>query len=76
MDDQLSFLMSLKWNSFERYPEQGTDVYLHCYCAEHNLHRFLKIKNFNAVCFNCKNLITDYPDSQWEYSWLPAYLID
>lgn len=67
------YLQSLKWNSFSTYPPQGENIFLHCTSTDGFTHRFLKVKNFNAVVFNPHDLNKNVqPPQQWLYTWLPA----
>lgn len=69
--------MSLNWNTFSRYPEQGTSIYLHCFTENDLNHKFLKIDNFNAVSLDLDAIIQDFPlNKKWQFSWLPANEID
>lgn len=71
------YLMSLNWNTFSRYPEQGTSIYLHCFTENDLNHKFLKIDNFNAVSLDLDAIIQDFPlNKKWQFSWLPANEID
>ncbi len=67
------YLESLKWNSFSTYPKQGEDIFLHCYtCEKHVCHRYIELRNFNAVMFNPKAIIKEIgKDRSWNFEWLP-----
>lgn len=71
------YLMSLDWNTFSCYPEQGSSIYLHCIAGDDLTHRFLKIDNFNAVLLDFDEIIKDFPkNNKWRFLWLPANKID
>lgn len=70
------YLMSLDWNAFSIYPEQGTGIYLHCYAVDDKTHRFLKIDNFNAVSFEPSLIVQEFSEHKWQFTWLPANEID
>lgn len=66
-------LASLRWNSFDRYPPQGEEVYIYFKNDSRNLHKFFKVAWFNAVSFDIRGLISRLPDvERWEIKWLPA----
>ena len=66
------YLMSLQWNTFERYPDQGDSIYIHC-ISNKDSHKFLKVSCFNAVYFDFRNILKKLPDNQsWQFFWLPA----
>ena len=65
------YLQSLRWNSFAKYPAQGSDVYIHCFAGD--IHKFVKVRQFNAVCFDFQKIANNFPQNhQWQFSWLPA----
>lgn len=67
------YLMSLEWNSFERYPTQGESVYIHIYSSDGEIHNFAKIREFNAVGFDLRKLFQKIaPNKQLYCDWLPA----
>lgn len=67
------YLLSLHWNTFAKYPEQGSDVYIHCSTDDGNSHKFIKVRQFNAVCFDFKKIVNQYSQThQWQFTWLPA----
>lgn len=69
--DFKEYLMSLHWNTFERYPEQGESIYLHCIAD--NDHKFMKVSDFNAIRFNFRNILQKLPSNKsWQFLWLPA----
>lgn len=75
--EQKETLMSLNWNTFAKYPEQGMDIWLHCSTVGKTTHRFVKIENFNSACFDTGQIIKDLPSShRWIFSWLPASSVD
>mgnify|MGYP001068672722 CR=1 FL=1 len=49
------YLQSLRWNSFAKYPAQGSDVYIHCFAGD--IHKFVRVRQFNAVCFDFHKII-------------------
>lgn len=66
-------LRTLEWNSFDRYPGQGEDIYVYVHSVDGLSHRFVEIKNFNAVNFSPLNLIHSKNDNcRWMFSWLPS----
>lgn len=71
------YLISLDWNSFTRYPNQDSSIYLHCFTEDNSIHKFFKIKRFNAVFFDFKKLVQSTPNKhQWQFAWLPTESID
>ena len=71
------YLLSLRWNTFAQYPTQGSDVYIYCFTDDGKTHRFVKIKQFNAVCFDIQGIVSKYSkDQQWQFSWLPAAKVE
>lgn len=70
------YLMSLDWNAFSHYPEQGSSIYLHCYAENDSEHKFLKINNFNAIFFDIDQIIKGFPNHKWKFTWLPANKIE
>lgn len=69
--------MSLDWNTFSRYPEQGSSIYLHCFTEDDLNHRFLRIDNFNAVLLDFDEIIQKFhSNNKWWFMWLPANEID
>lgn len=71
------YLIQLEWNSFEKYPPQGSSIYLYC-CAPHvPYHSFLKIDKFNAVSFKPRSVANkvNAKIKNWVFKWLPAELI-
>ena len=71
------YLRSLSWNTFTQYPAQGSDVYIHCSTDDGNTHRFVKVKQFNAVCFDFQRIVGKYSkDHQWQFSWLSAAKVE
>ena len=66
-------LLTLKWNSFSVYPKQGENIFLHCTSADGKIHRFVKIKNFNAAQLDLGKIAQNVlPNQQCLYTWLPA----
>lgn len=66
------YLMSLRWNTFERYPRQGELIYIHC-TSNADEHKFLKVHEFNAISFDHRQLISKLTQKQsWQMYWLPA----
>lgn len=75
--EQKEILMSLNWNTFAKYPEQNTKIWIHCFTVGKKQHRFVKVENFNSVCFDTGQIIQDLPvNHKWMFSWLPASLVD
>lgn len=75
--DFREYLMSLNWNTFSRYPEQGSSIYLHCRTEDDSVHKFLKIDKFNAVFLDLDKIVQSFSSNhQWQFSWLPANKID
>ncbi len=75
--DSRQVLMSLQWYSFAVYPTQGSDIYLHCETEDGTTHKFFKVRQFNAVCFDFKKIVQKYLTNQcWKFSWLPASIIE
>lgn len=67
------YLMSLDWNTFSRYPKQGSSIYLHCHTENGSVHKFLRIDNFNAVLFDTGQITRSLAQNRrWHFSWLPA----
>lgn len=67
------YLLSLRWNTFANYPAQGSDVYIHCFTDDDSIHKFVKIRQFNAVCFDFQKIVSKNPQNhQWRFTWLPA----
>lgn len=65
------YLMSLQWNTFERYPPQEEAIWIHC--VSNDDHKFLKIFDFNAIRFIPSEIIAKLPTNQtWQLLWLPA----
>lgn len=72
MGDFKQYLMSLQWNAFSRYPDQGETIYLHC-ASDTGEHKFLKVLAFNAISFSPHDIIDKLPGaSTWRFSWMPA----
>lgn len=74
-------LETLRWNSFEQYPQQGSDIMLHAAGisteTEQMVHRFIKVGNFNAVSFNIDEIIKRLmAHVNWKFSWLPMREIE
>lgn len=74
--DFKEYLMSLDWNAFSSYPEQGSSIYLHCYAIDDSTNKFLKIDNFNAVFFDTDQIVNGFPNHKWRFTWLSANEID
>ena len=71
------YLLSLSWNTFAKYPVQGSDVYIHCFTDDDRTHKFVKVKQFNAVCFDCQGIVSKYSQKhKWQFMWLPAAKIE
>lgn len=71
------YLLSLCWNTFAKYPPQGSDVYIHCYTDDGENHKFVKVRQFNAVCFDFQSIVNNSFDKYlWRFSWLPAEKTD
>ncbi len=67
------YLQSLEWNSFSTYPAQGENIFLHCTSHDGEIHRFIQVKNFNAVMLDLDKFTENVkPNRQWLYTWLPA----
>lgn len=65
-------LLKMEWNSFEQYPEQGSDICLHCSGSDRSTHKFIAIRNFNAVTFDPKKITDDFKAGcDWQFGWLP-----
>lgn len=70
-------LIQLKWKSFEEYPQQGTNFYIHCKCLDNPMHKFIRVKKFNAMSFDLTAIIKKFPqNTNWAFSWLPADIVD
>lgn len=68
-----NYLLSLRWNTFAKYPAQGSDVYIHCFTDDGSTHKFVKVKQFNAICFDFRGIVSKYSrNHQWQFSWLSA----
>lgn len=66
-------LLSLQWNSFAKYPVQGSDIYIHCYTDDGANHKFFRVRQFNAVSFDFQSIVSKSSNKhQWRFSWLPA----
>ncbi len=74
--DFKQYLLSLVWNTFKQYPKQGSDIYLHCFTEDSSIHKFVKVKQFNAVCFDFQKIVNNQPNHQWQFAWLPATTIE
>lgn len=63
-----------KWNSFERYPSQGIDVYIKCHNVKLKVDRFAMVENFNTVTFNAREIFRIEPKdkNKYEFYWLAA----
>lgn len=67
------YLMSLNWNTFAKYPAQGSDIYIHCFTDDGAIHKFVKVTQFNAVCFDYQKIVNQSFDKHlWRFAWLPA----
>lgn len=67
------YLLSLRWNTFAKYPGQGSDVYVHCFTDDGSTHKFVKVRQFNAVCFDFQKIVNNnLGNHQWQFAWLPA----
>ena len=72
-----NYLLSLCWNTFAQYPAQGSNVYIHCSADDSKTHKFVKVKQFNAVCFDFQEIVSKYSKNhQWQFLWLPAAKIE
>ncbi len=75
--DFKEYLLSLQWNTFVKYPDQGKDIYLHCFSDDGTIHKFFKVNQFNAVSFDFQKIVNKYSNKlRWQFSWLPAEKID
>ena len=76
--DFKQYLISLDWNTFEQYPEQGSSIYIHCTADDDSsVHRFVKIRSFNAVTFDFSKITKDTkPRRKWRFHWLPITSIN
>ena len=75
--DFKEYLLSLEWNTFDRYPDQGSDIFIHCFTEDDSIHKFVKLRQFNGVCFDFKMIINSFPNNQrWRFTWLPAAKIE
>lgn len=71
------YLLTLTWNSFSTYPAQGENIFLHCTSSDGEIHRFMRVKNFNAVQLDLSKITKDVqPNRKWLYTWLPADVIN
>lgn len=67
------YLLSLIWKTFSVYPKQGENIFLHCTSDDGEVHRFVKVNNFNAVKLNLDKIFQNVsPNRRWLYTWLPA----
>ena len=66
-------LLSLHWNTFAKYPAQGSDIYIHCYTDDGSNHKFFRVRQFNAVCFDFQSIVSKSSNKhQLRFSWLPV----
>lgn len=71
------YLQSLKWNDFSTYPSQGENIFLHCTSSDGEIHRFVKVNNFNAIYLDLDKINKNsQPNQKWLYTWLPADVIN
>lgn len=70
------FLETLLWRGFDRYPEQGSTIYIHGTVEDDpELHKFVKVSDFNAVTLDCGRIFGPVPGGDgrlWIFTWLPA----
>lgn len=66
------YLQSLQWNSFAKYPEQNSEIYVHCFTDDDAIHKFVKVRQFNAVCFDFQSIVKSSNKHKWQFMWLPA----
>lgn len=70
------YLLTLSWNSFSIYPKQGANIFLHCTSSDGEIHRFMRVKNFNAAQLDLGEITKNVqPIRKWLYTWLPADVI-
>ena len=76
--DFKEYLLSLQWNTFEEYPKQCSDVYVHCFTDDDTVHKFVKVREFNAVCFDFRKIINNFQNNnhRWRFTWLPAKITE
>lgn len=69
-------MINLNWRTFERYPEQGSDIVLHTkgYRIRENkyCHGFIRIGNFDSITFDARSFVQQNKNIMWTYSWLPT----
>ncbi len=76
------YCRKLNFHSFEKYPEQHTNVYIKCdgmdMKTREYVYRFIRVNKFNAATFDPKEVkkILNNDDVDWNFSWLPADEID
>lgn len=72
--DFKQYLMGLEWFSFSTYPSQGSNVYLHLQSEVDEVHKFIKVQNFNAVRFEPRDFFEklNINGIHWKVSWLPC----
>lgn len=69
--------MSLRWNDFSMYPDQGGSIYLRCVSSDLTVTKFVKISEFNAVSFDFGKITEKFPShNKWHFSWLPSETIE
>ena len=70
-------MISQDWNTFERYPEQGSDIMLHVkgYKVRENkyYHDFVRITSFDGKKFHPARYIKNMQGVAWSYTWLPVF---
>jgi len=76
------YCRKLSFHSFEKYPEQNTDIYIKCdgmdMGTREYVYKFIRVNKFNAATFDPKEVkkILNNDDVDWNFSWLPADEID
>lgn len=76
------YCRKLSFHSFEKYPEQNTDIYIKCdgmdMGTREYVYKFIRVNKFNAATFDPKEVkkILNNNDVDWNFSWLPADEID
>lgn len=67
------YLLTLRWNTFAIYPDQGSDIYVLCRGQRKSEYKLVKVTRFNAVDFDFTMITPNNLTNQcWQYFWLPA----
>lgn len=73
-------MITKEWLSFDRYPQQGSDIILHIrgyYIRENKYcHDFVRLFRFHAMYFDKRDYTPKIKSVVWDYSWLPVKALE